>query len=232
MERARLTKRVVDAFGEGVERFVWDSELAGFGIRVWPSGRKSFIVQYRVHGGRGGQQRRLTLGTYPTLTVEEARVEARNILAGARFGDDAAKKRDMAREADTVADLVKLWEAEAAHLNRRTGAIRSASSVEGEKGRIKAHILPLIGSRRLLDLKRADIERLRDQIARGVTKGERKDQAARPRACARRQRHRHSHRSHDVLHSGVRGRQRVHGREPGQGGQVDRRQGHEPLSEW
>jgi integrase len=174
MERTRLTKRVVDAQTADKERFVWDAELPGFGLRVWPSGRKSFIAQYRVHGGRGGQQRRYTLGTYPTITVEEARAQARTVLASARFGDDAAKKRHTAREAETVADLIELWGREAAHINRRTGAVRTLSSVEGEMGRIRAHVLPLLGSTRLTDLERAHVERLRDQIARGTTRREEK----------------------------------------------------------
>jgi integrase len=83
-------------------------------------------------------------------------------------------ERDNARTAATVAELIDLWLREAAHLNRRTGAVRSAASVAGEKGRIDAHIRPLLGKKRLNELNRADVERLRDQIARGATKGERK----------------------------------------------------------
>lgn len=174
-ERVQLTAdTVTDAEAGEKDRFIWDSKLAGFGLRVWPSGRRTFVVQYRVHGGRGGRQRRVTLGTFPTLLVTEARKAAREALAKARLGTDTADERDNARTAETVGDLVELWLAEGAHINRRNGAVRSAVSLAGERGRVDAHVRPLLWSKRLVDLTRADIERFRDAVARGATRGERK----------------------------------------------------------
>lgn len=46
-----------------------------------PSGRKVFLAQYRVGGGRKGRQRRVKLGVYGTITADEARIKAREILA-------------------------------------------------------------------------------------------------------------------------------------------------------
>ena len=173
MNRPRLTKRIVDAAAPAEkEVFLWDGELSGFGLRLWPSGRRAFIAQFRVGGGRGGKGRRFTIGTYPTLTVDEARSRAREILAMAQLGTDATLEKAAARAAQTVADLTDVWLAEAAHLNRRTGALRSARSVDGERGRINAHIRPLLGAHRLTELTRADIERFRDSVARGSTRRE------------------------------------------------------------
>jgi hypothetical protein len=63
----KLTKRTVDAAHPrpSGDLFVWDDELAGYGIRVKPSGAKSFILQYR---NRSGRSRRITLGRYGVLT--------------------------------------------------------------------------------------------------------------------------------------------------------------------
>ena len=66
-----LTKRTVDATkaAEGRDVVIWDMEVPGFGLRVKPGGRKSYIVQFR---NRQGRSRRLTLGTHGVLTPPAA----------------------------------------------------------------------------------------------------------------------------------------------------------------
>jgi hypothetical protein len=71
----RLTKRIVDlAVPNSGDHFLWDSDLKGFGLKVTPAGRKSFVAQYRSRDD--GRTRRLTIGSYGPLTVEEARSQA------------------------------------------------------------------------------------------------------------------------------------------------------------
>ena len=69
---------------------VFDSELPGFGIRKFASGRASYFVKYNV----GAQQRRHTLGTVVAGNLKAMRLEASAILAKARLGEDviAAKR--------------------------------------------------------------------------------------------------------------------------------------------
>src|SRR5689334_17737285 len=107
----RLTKRTVDAASSGERnRFLWDQDVAGFGLKVTPSGRKVFIFQYRI-GGRAGTSQRVTLGEYGALTPELARREATRLRGEVALGrspalERTARKRQMRadRAAATVSD--------------------------------------------------------------------------------------------------------------------------------
>ena len=80
--KARLTTRTVaDATPRDRRYIVWDDELTGFGVRISPSGLRSFIVQYRTReGGRRAASRKQVLGHYPVLTAARARSRAREVL--------------------------------------------------------------------------------------------------------------------------------------------------------
>ena len=63
----KITKRAIDRIGsDGSERFYWDRELPGFGLRVRASGRKFFVAQFRANG----RLRRMTLGPVTAITPE------------------------------------------------------------------------------------------------------------------------------------------------------------------
>jgi hypothetical protein len=65
----KLTKRIVDVIEpQGTESFIWDESIPGFGLRVMPSGRKRFVVQYRA----GRRPRRMSLGPSTVLTCDQA----------------------------------------------------------------------------------------------------------------------------------------------------------------
>ncbi len=172
----KLVKRTIDALPpveKGV-RFYWDDELSGFGLKVRSSGKKHFIAQYRVGGGRKGRSRRVTIGTYGVMTVEEARPKAKRILADAYGGKDHAEERDRIRQAQTVSELVDAWAKDGALANRRTGARRSQTNIDNDVALANHHLKPLIGGRTLDSLIKGDIERLRIQIASGQSKTRRK----------------------------------------------------------
>ncbi len=163
---ARLTKRTVDsAHPEGLRFTVWDSDLKGFGLKVEPSGSKTFIVRYRVGGGRRGTLRQFKVGRYGKLTPEEARDEAINVLAQVELGHDPQAAKAAARETLTVAELCDLYLAEGV-------ATKKASTLTLDKIRIARHIKPLIGVRRITDVGSADIERLMNDVASGRVRSE------------------------------------------------------------
>ena len=168
----KITKRVVDAVRpSGKEVFLWDDETAGFGLRVKLTGAKSFIIQYRNAQGRS---RRLTLGRYGVLTVDEARRKARLSLASVLKGEDPAESRLLERGALTVADLCReyLAKAERGLILTKRGDTKKASTLYTDRGRIERHIIPLIGKRTVKDLTTADVRKFVQDVIAGKTAGE------------------------------------------------------------
>jgi integrase len=171
----KLIKRNIDALPTPDRRhYVYDDELSGFALSVLPTGRKTFVAHYRVGGGRTGRQRRVTIGVYGKITADEARTQAKDILAKAHLGEDVADERDKVRESKTVAQLIDAWSKDGVLTNRRTGARRSQVNVAGEIALANHHIRPLIGSRKVDSLTKGDIQRLRTQIATGESRTRRK----------------------------------------------------------
>lgn len=167
---AKITKRTLDQLQPRPEGdvFVWDGELRGFGVRMKPSGSASFIVQYR---NNNGQTRRLAFAQLRTLTPDEARRRARQILADAEGGGDPSKQRQMDRRAITIEQLCAeyLDAAKAGLVTSRSGTKKRQSTILVDQGRIARHIVPLIGKKVANQLSRADIQRMVDDITLGKT---------------------------------------------------------------
>ena len=165
----KLTKKAIDAIRrDGTDRVYWDAELRGFGLRVKPSGLKTFLIQFR---NRQGGSRRLTVGQYGRMTPDEARVEARRLLSDVERGLDPAEQRREERNAITVGDLCReyLEKAEAGLIIGRKGLPKKASTLEIDRGRIARHIIPLLGKKPLKDLASADVKRFLEAIISGKT---------------------------------------------------------------
>ncbi len=178
----KFTKRTVDATKPGSARFmIWDSELAGFGLRVEPTGRKTFIARYRTGGGRAGTLRQATVGRYGTVTVEEARTLAKRLLGAATGGADPVGERREARQTGLNVEQVCDWyleRAEAGRLLGRAGRPIKASTLAMDRSRIETHVKPLIGKRRVSVLVLHDLEEMQADIAARKTAVRRKPDRA------------------------------------------------------
>lgn len=168
---ARLTKRVVDGLrSDGAKHgtVFWDSELKGFGVRVFPTGLKTFVVKFRT---RGGRQRWLKLGAFGTLTAEQARDRARAELAKVLDGEDPADEREQQRAAITLGQLCDsyLEAAEAGLVLGRKGVPKKMSTVVSDRCRVEAHVRPLLGNLKAADVTRADIEEFKRDVVLGKT---------------------------------------------------------------
>lgn len=167
MSKPKLTIAAVKALEPRLSDYVqWCGVLPGFGVRVRPSGSKSFIVQYDF-GGRNGVTRKVTVGTYGKLTVDQARKEAERILAKAQLGEDVAGERSKRRGELTVAQLCDEYLAEGCEGKK-------ASTLATDRGRIERHIKPLLGRKRISEVERGDIERFMRDVANGKTAADEK----------------------------------------------------------
>ena len=88
---ASITQRFVTGLKPNTSvRFIRDSVLVGFGVKVMPSGRMSFIVEGRI---RGGATKRITLGQHPALSVADARKRAAHFIQLMQSGIDPVKAK-------------------------------------------------------------------------------------------------------------------------------------------
>jgi integrase len=163
--RIKLTKSTVDAAMPREKEFVlWDSELTGFGVRIRPTGAKSFIAVYRTGHGRGGLQRKMTIGPVGAeLTADTARKVAKRFLGAAAKGDDPALDRTQQRRELTVAHLCDLYLAEGCNTKK-------LSTITTDQSRIERHIKPLLGYKRIGEVLRGDVDKFLRDVASGKTR--------------------------------------------------------------
>lgn len=165
----KLSKRIVDQAEPGAaDYFIWDDDLAGFGLRVFRSGKRSYLVQYRA----GGRTRRFTIGAHGVWAPEAARKEARILLGRIAQGENPAEQKQFDTKAITVKELCTryLADCEAGLVPGKGGRPKKPSTLNIDRSRISRHILPLLGNRRVQDLTQADITKFLRDVANGKTR--------------------------------------------------------------
>jgi Arm DNA-binding domain/Phage integrase, N-terminal SAM-like domain len=168
---AKLTKRVVDAAtARSSDYFIWDDDLAGFGLRVFTSGKRSYLIEYRA----AGRTRRYTIGLHGAWTPEMARKEARGLLGRIAQGQNPAEERRVDAKAITVKDLCAqyLRDAENGLVLGKGRHPKKASTLLIDKSRIHRHIIPLLGTRRVKDITQSDINRFIRDVVSGKTQAD------------------------------------------------------------
>lgn len=98
MPALKLTKSFIDRLEIPPKDVIhWDTEVRGFGVKITPSGRKVFLVQYRP-AGSVGNPRKFTIGTHGEFTVEQARNKAREIANAKAQGSDPQREKRTAKK--------------------------------------------------------------------------------------------------------------------------------------
>ena len=130
-----ITGRTVERLpAGGADAIYWDRDLAGFGVRVYPSGRKVYVVQSRARGA----PRRVTLGTHGALSAEQARKRAAGVIDRIKRGEDADALRGCAEP--TVAELAQRY------LSAHVAVNCNAHTARIYRGALDNHILPALGA--------------------------------------------------------------------------------------
>jgi hypothetical protein len=129
MATQKLSKSVVEKLSPGPrDVFVWDEALPSFRVRVKPSGARSYIIQDRARDT--GASRRATIGQHgPLLSFEQAKKQARALLADAMCGADPAADRVEARKAPTMSELCEDYLSRHAIPTKRPNSVRNDRSL-------------------------------------------------------------------------------------------------------
>lgn len=147
----KLTKKIIDAAKHPTEGqvFLRDAALRGFAVRITP-GSKTFILEKEIHG----RVRRITVGRYGPMTVEQARELAQKRMVEINEGRDPAQERQQRRQAPTFGDLEQMYLARHAILKK---------SIKNDLAILNHHLAPW-RSRKLMTITREEIARLHSKI--------------------------------------------------------------------
>jgi integrase len=153
MSTARINKSTVDATHPGAkDKLLWDDKVRGFGLKVTPSGSKVYVYQYRL-GGRGAKVRRYTIGRHGSITPDAARKEAERLsLQTAQGHDPQQAKVSKARQSIDLA-----FKDYADRFVDECLKVRWKSSYAGGEAHLRLYAKPVLGSKPLPDIDRADI---------------------------------------------------------------------------
>jgi len=144
--RCKITVKALQRPKKGSrDQFLWDEELPGFGVKLAPAGRRSYLLQYRT-GGRGSPTKRYALDPSGLMAPEAARDMAKELLVEIAQGGDPATERAQGK-LRTVAALIDGFEK-----SRKEKGRRSASEMAKL---LRRELLPAWGARAAVDIRKS-----------------------------------------------------------------------------
>ena len=153
LSKRTISRRTVESLPAGERETVfWDRELSGFGVRVYPSGSKIYVIQTRA----GGKSRRLTVGRHGLISAEQARRKAAQIIADIKAGNEpglvnGASRRDAG---PTVAKVAERFMREHVAVRCKPTTARNCRTI------FDRHLLPVLGNVRLGEIGRERVATL------------------------------------------------------------------------
>ena len=155
-------RRIRDAKPGPKAAILWDSTVAGLGVKVFPSGRKAFVLSYRI----GGRKRLATLARCSEISLKTARERAGTELVRIRDGEaDPLERRREAREAPTVNDALARFFDEYAPQRIEAGRMTERTVTDYRK-QARRYVGPALGTLLIAKVTRHDVERLAARMAK------------------------------------------------------------------
>lgn len=153
----KLTKRFIESIElpQKGELLVWDVELKGFGVRIFPTGRRTYFVQYR---NGFNHTRRKKIGIHGAITAELARDEAKKLLGDVAKGEDPSKNFQMAKQKPTFARLANEYLEVYAKTNKRL------KSYKEDQRMLDQIILKHFGTKKVEEISSRDIQLLHHEL--------------------------------------------------------------------
>ena len=153
-----ISKRTVEALSVEKDTVYWDSELTGFGVRVYPSGSKVYVLQSRGPNGL----KRVTVGRHGVISANVARRRAAMILNRIKAGEDPVPK-PMAEAGPTLAQVAERYLREHVEVRCKPGTARLRRRVVGR------HILPGFGKLPVTGIRREHVADLHYSLRKTPT---------------------------------------------------------------
>lgn len=138
------------------QRFIYDDHRdspRGFGLRITAAGGKAFILSYNVDG----KKRRMTIGPWPTWSLEAARIHARDLILKIGSGADPLEEERLRKAEPLIRDLARDW------LDMHASGLKSERAI---RGYIENDLVPAIGRLKVSDVRRRDVIELVEKKAK------------------------------------------------------------------
>jgi integrase len=136
--------------------FLWDDAVKGFGARIYPSGDRSYVFQYKPKGST--RATRMTIGPHGPITVEQGRALALQLRAEVVSGGDPLMTAIAKRSAPTMREVAERYLAEHADVHKRP------SAAAADRRNLRLHVLPQLGALRIRDVTRQHISELHHSL--------------------------------------------------------------------
>ena len=172
---------------DGRDKIFFDDDLPRFGVRVRPSGVKSYVIQYR---NQAGKTRKKTIGGAEgsgAWTLPEARERAKELLRDVDSGSDPVEVDEENQKAKTVGELCEEYfrKARQGLILKKGGGKKKESTLTIDEGRVRQHVQPILGEAKARDVTSNDIRQLIEKITLGETRKVEKGHKPRARIVVR-----------------------------------------------